>query len=197
MSEILQVKTLEIPDTVLPDPDLVSYYILEKQRKIYLDYDVCEELTSIYRLIQRWNIEDKDIPENERKPIELYIMSYGGDIDYMWMLVDAINSSKTPVYTYNIGKASSAAALIFISGKKRFMAKNATVLIHEGAAQIQGDAVKVVDQADSYKKALKKMKEYILEKTNIPRDLLMKRRQNDWELDVDFCLKNGVTDEVM
>lgn len=181
----------------LPDPDLVSYYMLEKDRRIYLDTDVDENLMAIHRLIVRWNIEDKGKPIEERKPIWLCIMSNGGSIDYMTMLLDAIESSTTPVYTVNVGSAHSAAALIFMAGKKRFMSKNAKVLVHEGSASMGGDAIKVQDQADSYKKTLKWMKDYILEHTRIPKAQLMKRRANDWELDAQFCLENGVCDVVI
>ena len=185
----------ELMDTgVLPDPDLISYYKLEKERKLYLDSDVDENMLAIHRMILRWNMEDHGKPVEERKPIWIYIMSYGGDLDYMCMLLNAIETSVTPVYTVNIGVAHSAASLLFISGKKRFMGKYSKLLIHEGSAAVSGDAIKVQDQADNYKKVLKWMKTYILEHTKIPRNQLMKRRANDWELDSEFCLKNGVCD---
>ena len=181
----------------LPDPDLVSYYVLEKKRKLYLDTDVDETMTEIHRMILRWNMEDKGKPAEERDPIWIYIMSDGGNIDHMRMLISAIEASITPVFTVNIGSAHSAASLIFIAGKKRFMAKYASVIIHEGAAQIGGDAIKVQDQADSYKKIIKWMKDYILDHTNIPKAQLMRRHANDWELDADYCLKNGVCDVII
>ena len=181
----------------LPNPDDISYYILEKERKLYLDFDVDEDLLAIQRMILRWNIEDKGKPAEERKPIWLYIMSYGGQLDYMFMLIDTIEMSSTPVYTVDIGQCASAAALIFMAGKKRFMCKSATVLIHEGSATMGGDAIKVQDQADNYKKALKQMKDFILAHTHIPKAQLMKRRANDWELDAAYCLENGVCDAVI
>ena len=99
----------------------------------------------LHRLILRWNIEDAGKSTEERRPIKFYIMSYGGDLDYMWALVDIINMSKTPVHTINIGVAASAASLIFISGHKRIMAPNSKVIIHEGSTKVSGDAVKVMD----------------------------------------------------
>ena len=186
--------TLEIPNNGLPDPAEITYYVLEKERKLYLDFDIDDAALSIQKMILRWNMEDKGKPVEERKPIWLYILSSGGAITHMWAICDAINLSKTPIYTVNVGLAASAASLIFISGHKRFMFPKATVLIHEGSAELSGDAIKVMDQSEAYRKSLKQMKEYILQKTNIPPKELNKKRANDWELSSDYCMKNGVCD---
>ena len=181
----------------LPDSDDVSYWALENDRKIYLDEDVDDSLMSLQRLILRWNMEDRNTAPEERKPIWLYIMSYGGDMDYMWMLIDAIKMSKTPVYTVNVGVAGSAASLIFLAGNRRYMTPRSRLIVHEGSAQLSGDAVKVMDQSESYKKQLKQMKDFILENSSIPRNQLMKKRNNDWELDAAFCLENGACDAII
>ena len=183
----------------LPDPDLVSYYALENDRKLYLDTDVDESLLEMQRMIMRWNIADirSGKPREELKPIWIYIMSYGGDVDYMWALIDTIQSSYTPIYTVNLGMAGSAAGLIFVSGEKRYMTKRSKVIIHEGSAQFQGDAIKVMDATESYAKTLKDMKEFILSKTKIPRRKLMEKRSNDWSLDSAYCLEHGVCDVVV
>ena len=179
----------------LPDSDDVSQWALEKERKIYLDCDVDDRLINVQRLILRWNMEDKDLDEESRKPIYLYIMSYGGDIDFMWMLIDTIKMSRTPIVTVDVGIAGSAASLIFLAGKRRIMMPRAKLIVHEGSAQISGDAVKVVDQSESYKRQLKQMKEFILE-NKIPKTQLMKKRNNDWELDAQFCLDNGACEMI-
>lgn len=184
-------------DMTLPSSDSVSLWALEKKRKIYIDRDIAEDLIEIQRLILRWNMEDKGKEVSEREPIWVYVMSYGGDMDYMWMLLDTISVSKTPVYTVNLGVAASAASLIFLSGQKRFMMPRARLVIHEGSAQMAGDAVKVMDQTESYKKMLKQMKDYILSRTQIPRQQLMKKRNNDWELDASYCLEHGACDYIV
>lgn len=186
-----------LPDRTLPDPDEISYYVLEKERKLYIDYDIASDLTSVHRMILRWNIEDKDIEPEKRKPIWIYIMSVGGDLDATWMLIDCIQSSETPVYTVNLGLACSAAGLIFLAGKQRFMTKNAKLVIHEGYAELAGDAVKVMDATENYKKDLKKMKDFIAQTTSIPRATIMKKRNNDWYLDAEFCLSNKACDRIV
>lgn len=194
MNEFVPDFTVEIPTNGLPDPSEITYYVLEKERKLYLDTEVDDSSLDIQKMILRWNMEDADKPKEERKPIWLYILSPGGTITHMWAVCDAINLSVTPVYTVNVGVAASAASLIFISGHKRFMFPRATVLIHEGSAELSGDAIKVMDQSEAYRKSLKQMKEYILAKTNIPPKELNKKRANDWELSSEYCMKNGVCD---
>lgn len=183
---------VQVPEKTLPDPDEISYYILEKERKIYLDYGITEFVMTMHRMIMRWNIEDRGIDPKDRKPITIYIMSYGGDIDYMWMLVDTISLSETPIITVNMGVAASAASLIYIAGHRRYMLPNAKIVIHEGSAQMSGDAVKVMDAADSYQKELRKMKDYILSRTNIPKTTLHRKKNNDWTCDAAYCLEHGV-----
>lgn len=181
----------------LPEPDEISYYVLEKERKIYLDFDVGSTIIFLHRLIMRWNMQDKGLKPEERKPIWLYIMSYGGDLAYMWALIDAMQASETPVYTVNIGVAGSAAALIFMAGKKRYMMKNSQLVVHEGYAEMSGDAVKVMDATDAYKNELKKMKDFIEQQTKIPHAKIIKKRNNDWYLDANFCLDNGACEVII
>ena len=186
-----------MPMTVMPAPDEISYFKLEKERKYYLDDVVDGELMGLHRMILRWNMEDAGVKPEERKPIWIYIMSPGGEADVMWALLDVIGSSKTPVYTVNVGTAASAASLIFIAGHKRFMMPNARVIIHEGSAQFGGDAVKVMDASESYKKELKRMKQYILSHTSIKPEQLGRKRNNDWELDAATCLEKQVCDKII
>lgn len=188
---------LDLPDSTLPEPDLISYYIMEKERKAYIDCDVGAGLMAIQRMIMRWNMEDRGVAVEDRKPITLYIMSYGGDVDFMWALIDTMLSSKTPVNTVNLGVCASAASLIFMAGGKRSMMPRAKVVIHEGSASLSGDAVKVMDASESYKKTLKQMKAFILDRTSIPASALNKKRNNDWELDSDYCLEHGVCTTVI
>jgi ATP-dependent Clp protease protease subunit len=197
--EIIQLpETIgELVDNVLPDPDQISYYVLEKERIIYLDCDIEYDVMAVQRMIIRWNIEDKGKSKEERRPIRMYVHSTGGMLFYMWPLIDTMEASVTPIITINLYMAGSAAALIYLAGHKRYMMKNAKLIIHEGQSEISGDAVKVLDATESYKKQLRKMKEFIVDHTNISKSLIMKKRNNDWELDAQYCLDNGVCEKII
>ena len=77
------------------------------------------------------------------------------------------------------------------------MMKNSKLIIHEGQNEISGDAVKVLDATESYKKQLKKMKEFIADHSKISKSLIMKKRNNDWELDAKYCMENGACDQIV
>ena len=96
--------------------------------------------------IMQYNREDKDTPVEWRSPIRLYINSPGGDLDEGFSLVDAIEISKTPIYTINIGQWSSMSFLIGIAGHKRFSFPSATFLLHDGSSGAYGSANKVQDR---------------------------------------------------
>ena len=181
----------------LPHPDHISFFALEKQRRVYLEGEVDANCLQIQRLILRWNLEDMGIPAGERRPIWILIHSHGGDVSMMWGLIDAIETSVTPVYTVNMGMAGSAAGLIFMAGKTRLMMPRSRVLIHEGSCRMSGDAVKVLDASDSYRRAIKDMKEYIRERTGITQAMLTRQESHDWELDAESCLKHRVCDKVI
>lgn len=186
-----------MPDAMLPDPDLLNFYRLNNERIIWLDVEVDVSMIAYERMILLWNIEDRGKPVNERKPIRLMIFNYGGDADVAYSMIDVIKASKTPVYTYNMGVSASAAGLILMAGEKRYSLPNATVLIHQGSATMEGDTGKVLDAANEIKKTMKKMQDYIISRTYIPPALLRKKKANDWTLTAEEALKYGVVHEII
>lgn len=113
-----------VPDKLLQvNCDIEEYIHLKdlERRKLYLSSEInsleCEEgcnehLSStghIIRQIIEYNEEDKELRPDERIPIRLFINSPGGNVSEGFPLVPAIELSKTPVYTINIGKWASMA----------------------------------------------------------------------------------------
>lgn len=184
-------------DSIMSSLNGYAFFELAKHRKIFLEGEVDIDSLLIVKMILKWNIEDIGKPIEERDPIWIYILNYGGEIYPMWSLIDAIMASDTPVYTVNLGITASAAANIFMAGTKRFMTRSSTLMIHEGAADMSGDAIKLRDFMESYNDDLQKMHNYILSRTEIPAKLLNKKRNNDWTLTADDCLKYHVVDTVI
>ena len=197
VEEALENVQLNLPDTTLPDPSSINYYVMETNRKLFLETEVGYPVMEMIKLILRWNMEDKEIPVEQRKPITLYVMSDGGSLYYMWSLIDVMLASKTPIITVNIGIAASAAALIYLAGSKRYMMPTSFLVIHEGSTEMSGDASKVLDAASNYDKELKRMREYILSRTKIPPKIMNKKRKDDWYIDAEFCLENEVCHNVV
>lgn len=93
-------------EKMIQGADLDSLLFLKdlKLRKFYLNYDIEQVgIHDIARHILQINAEDRGIPREERKPILLYVISNGGEVDSGFELIDIIESSETPVYTVNLG----------------------------------------------------------------------------------------------
>ncbi len=75
-----------------------------EQRKLFLNSNIDQfSVANIVKHIMQFNSDDKGIEVTNRKPIILYITSNGGDVDAGFELIDVVQSSKTPVYTINLG----------------------------------------------------------------------------------------------
>lgn len=112
----------------------------------YLGVSATSRLVEAIININREDTANK-IPPAERVPIRLYINSPGGDITEGFALVSAIELSKTPVWTINVGAWCSMAFLIGITGHKRLSMPSMTFLMHEGMAFAGGAASKMQDRA--------------------------------------------------
>ena len=180
------------------DLDITPECKLAQDRKVFLnEEEIGEQIFDIQRRILIWNMEDAGVPKEERKPILIYIMTYGGSVELMWSLIDVIELSVTPVYTVNMGFAESAGGMIFIAGHKRFMMPRAIMMIHEGHASLEGDMTKVLDWYSSCQKMLKESRRYILTHTKITPRMLARKRANDWTIDAQHCLEYGICDEIV
>ncbi len=68
--------------------------------------------------------------------INLYINSNGGSLLHGFLLYDLLKQRS--VNTYCLGECSSAASIIYLAGKKRYITENSFVLIHNLSSQIRG-----------------------------------------------------------
>lgn len=64
------------------------------------------------------------------KEIELYINSYGGEMEAGYMGYQAVRASRVPVKTINAGMTASAATLIYCAGNVRLMMPEASFVLH-------------------------------------------------------------------
>lgn len=66
-----------------------------------------------------------------KRRIKVYINSIGGVVVDAMQIYSTINECKTPVDTYNMGIAASAAGLIHQAGRKRYMNDYALLMVHD------------------------------------------------------------------
>ena len=180
----------------LPSPEMMNFYVDEKERIFFIDFEIDQSLIEIERKILQYNRIDKGIPVEERKPIKLFIYSYGGELDAMFSFIDVVELSKTPVWTINVGISMSAALVMLLSGQKRFTMSHAMALIHSGSGGTQGTFEQSESAMANYKKQVAKMREYIMAHTNIDKKTMTKNQAKDWYLDADEQVKYGIVDKI-
>ena len=187
----------ELSKSCLPDPYLLMYYKNLSRREIWIDDSIDTKTLEINRLIYHFNKMDEGIPVEERKPIKIFIHSYGGEVAACFSVVDAIELSKTPVYTYNIGVAMSAAFLILIAGHKRFATTRSTALIHSGSVATQGTFEQTEAQMKDYKHSVELMRDYVVSRTKIDQKKLNKNKSIEWYMYADEQVSNGIVDKII
>lgn len=180
-------------------PEEYTYWKARMNRTFYIDYEIDDmyNLVELGKIIIQMNIEEKDIPETELKPIYLWVHSYGGDLDQSFYFADLCLASRIPIITIAMGVAMSSGFLIMLAGHKRYVFKHSQLLVHSGFAGFQGTAEQIEEAQKNYKKQLKAMKEYILDRTSIPENVFNKNKAKDWYLTADELIKYNVVDQVI
>jgi ATP-dependent Clp protease protease subunit len=163
--------------------------------------DIDDEIgDAVDNIIRFWNRVDDEanIPVEKREPIKLYINSNGGALTGGLKIIDAIQLSKTPVYTINTGMAYSAGFFIFITGKERFAYPNSSFLFHEGSISMGvSDAGKFRNYANFYEKLLVKLKDITLGNTKMTEDDYEAHKKDDRWFLADEALELGICDKII
>ena len=165
------------------------------------DVDVVDSttllVTDLVHHIIQYNRDDEGMPAESRKPIKLYINSPGGDMYEGFALIDAIQLSTTPVYTYNVGMCASMGFLIYIAGHKRFSFPRAMYLLHDGFNGSVNTTSKFLDTADFSKRYEKEViKTYVLQQTEISEKDYADHLRIEWYMLPSDAIKLGVTHKI-
>lgn len=164
----------------LADPSLVQYYHDLANRSIWIDDEINVSTLDIVSKIIRWNREDKGKPIDERKPIKLFFLSPGGDLEIEEAVVSTIRLSQTPVWGIAMGMVASAASLIYLSCHKRFALPNAYLIIHQGSAQMGGNYDQMVAAMKDYEEQIERMTKFYIENTDYTEEEIRKNIKTDW-----------------
>tara|TARA_A100001015_G_scaffold199467_1_gene222684 strand:+ start:1213 stop:1902 length:690 start_codon:yes stop_codon:yes gene_type:complete len=157
----------------------------------------CRQLkTKIYELNENAKLF-KSTYNYDPPPIHLHIQSSGGSLMNSLFIVDVIQSIETPVYTYVDGYAASAASLISVVGKKRFISKNSLVMIHQLSSEKMGKYQELDDDMKNLQLLMNKIKSVYVTNTKIPYLQLNDVLQHDLWLDAETCKKYGIIDEII
>ena len=107
------------------------YFYTEVTKKTALELiKIIKELAINIMTLEIHNGKDSlyDDDKITYNPIFLHINSGGGCLFSCMSIIDTIKKCKVPVYTIGEGQIASAASIMLLSGKKRFMTENSLFL---------------------------------------------------------------------
>ena len=129
------------------------------------------------------------------KPIYLHINSYGGSVFAAFTAIDFIKNSEIPIHTIIEGASASAATIISVVGAKRYMSKNASMLIHQLRSWSEGKMNEMEDEFNNLEDMMDHIKKIYIDHTNLKKGPLATILKHDRWWDFDTCKKNGMFDE--
>ena len=186
------------PTLSLPDPSLLQYYDDFKNRIIWLDDEVNRETLDIISKIIYWNREDKDIPIEERKPIKIYFLSPGGELEIEQAIVSAIHLSKTPVWAVGMGMVASAASLIYLSCSRRLALPNTYFIFHQGScSNVSGNFDEVQAAMEDYKRSVEKLTTFYIENTDYSEEDVRSKITHDWYIYLDEAIEKHIVTDIV
>jgi len=170
-----------------------------KDRKLIFNDEVDQDVVeTIVLQIFKYNKDDKDIPVEKRKPIYIYINSMGGEIANGYIIIDAIECSKTPVHAVVLGYAYSMGGLILLAAKKKYAFKNSTILLHDGSMGAVTSGSKFKDIAKFYDTMNERIKEFVLSKTKMTPEYYDSKYEKEFYMYADAEAKElGIVDYII
>lgn len=176
-----------------------KFYLQDlQQRKLFVNDEIdAASIPEVVKNILQYNSDDSGVEVSKRKPILLYITSNGGSVDYGFELIDAIEASKTPVYTINLGFQYSMGFLIGLAGHKRFAMPNAKFLVHDGSNMVFNSGAKAQDQMEFQKKVEERIKDYIISHSKMTEEEYDSKFRVEWYMFADEAKEKGFVDYIV
>jgi ATP-dependent protease ClpP protease subunit len=123
---------------------LFEYGVDTDKRIIYFNDDV--EQHSVDRIIKALSFFE-DTPSQS---LELKVCSYGGSMDQMFALYDAIVTTKNKVITVGTGCICSAAVILLACGDERYVTENSMLMSHNAESIGVGNPATLLSQAKAF-----------------------------------------------
>lgn len=140
--------------------------MLKMSKKLYSALDRSFFLTGRInnertRELLEWLLEQYML--DTKQPIELHIMSYGGDVNLAFAIIDFLQQSPRPLATYALGVCHSSAFLLFASGTRgmRYAGPNATFMCHQHHNVLDGKHHDLVAAVLESKRTYKRMVDHL------------------------------------
>jgi ATP-dependent Clp protease, protease subunit len=168
-------------------------------RNIFLDTITPTIAKEIDQIIRFWNlVDEKDIMKTElssRKPIKIYISSFGGSLSAALTLVDTIRLSKTPVYTINAGTVYKESIYVYLAGRKKYSYPRASFYWEKDMSSINVFSDVQCNYEDFLESQKLELKDLLMDGTKITDNDYEKRK--GWWMTADKAYELHICNEVL
>lgn len=134
---------------------------------------------------------------SEIEPINLFLCSHGGAVDAGMAIYDLIQWTPAPVYTIGMGNCASMAAILLMSGQKRFIFPHCWVMLHQTSGWVWGDKDTTVSRASMMERQEKQMLELQAFHTGKAPEQIAKDTIKEKWFDAEEALAYGIVDEII
>ena len=141
--------------------------------------------------------------EEDKRHIEFYISTYGGNADDMFALYDIMRQvrEETEIHTIGMGKVMSAGVLLLAGGTKgkRKIGKNCRVMIHSVIAGNHGNVHNLVNEMEAIQGLQEMYINSLVEETKMTKTQMKKmlERKVNVYLSAEEAVELGIADEII
>ena len=137
--------------------------------------------------------------EDPLSPIKMLIDSHGGYVDAMFSIIDVMEAIMPEIETIALGKAMSAAAIMFVCGTKgrRFMMPHSRLMLHQVTGFTYGTTADVLIEAEEQRYLQKQGTELIASKSNLTVEEVEKMIDRDSYIRPEQAIEMGLCDGIV
>jgi len=179
-----------------PEPELrvVGLYTDITEEK------VAEVTQALLYLNETNRLKEED---EEKKPIDFYISTYGGNADDMFALYDIMKEvqKETEIHTIGMGKVMSAGVLLLAGGTPghRKIGKNCRIMLHSVSSGNHGDLHNLVNEVEAIQELQEMYINCLTQETKMTKSQVKKmlERKVNVYLSAEQAVEYGIADKVL
>jgi len=154
---------------------------------------LCSKITAINDEFEKMTL-NKLVEVIRPKPIYLHITSYGGSLFHCFKAIDAVNRSKIEVHTVVEGYAASCGSLLAAIGRKRYMGRYSSILMHQLSAGAIGKYQELEDSYYNCKMLMDQIITIYEQHTKMTKEEIEDQLTHDSWWNYETCLIKGLVD---
>jgi len=152
--------------------------------------------------IIRFILEKNSLPKDDQPDnIKIIINSDGGSLTESFAIVDIMNTTNIPIWTYGIGEVCSGGIILLMSGDKgnRYIFDNTILMTHQFSASMEGKEHELKSKEKLNRLYTNKIFKLYEKRTGMTKNIINKKLlgPTDFYMDADEAIKYGFADFIV